>query len=87
MMIIDLINCDISYEMDYDPDTLPYDVAEIIIPHLTKKKWAVVLAAESPDTNMDSLSNSYFQSVIITRITLYSDKDIWMLPLTSLVGP
>ena len=40
-MIIDLSDCDITYEIDQDPDTLANDTAEIIILHLTKKKLEV----------------------------------------------
>ena len=47
----------------------------------------VVLVAEIPEANVDSLSNSHFQSEIITRIKLHSDKDLWMVPLSSLLGP
>ena len=86
MMIIDLRDCDITYRMDQDPRTLPDDGRETIIPHLTKDKWAAVLAADSPEPNHDSSSNSYFQLVIITRIKLHSDKDLWILPLTLLMG-
>ena len=37
-MIIDLSDCDITYEMDQDTDTLPEDKKERMNPHLTKEK-------------------------------------------------
>ena len=46
---------------------------------------AVVLTSESPEANIYSISNSYFQLVIITRIKLHPDKNIWMVSCTLLV--
>ena len=86
-MIIDLSDYNVSYVIYHDQDTLPDNVTERNIPYLTKEKWLVVLAVEIPEANMESLSNSYFQSEDMTRIKLYSDKDICIIPLTSLVGP
>ena len=36
MMIIDLSNCDIVYDMDQDPDTIIDDAPDRIITHLTE---------------------------------------------------
>ena len=46
--------------MDQDPDTLPDDATERIIPYLTKYKWVSVLVAESPEENIGSISISHF---------------------------
>lgn len=45
MMMIDVTHCDIINYMDQDPDTLPNNYKH----NLTKKKWVVLLAAESPE--------------------------------------
>ena len=87
IMIIDLSNCDITYEMDQDPDTIPDDANERVIAHLTNEKWAIVLAAESPAAGAHHLTDYHFDSCITTRVRLHSDNDIWMVPLTALVGP
>ena len=85
-MSVDLSDCNITYEMDQDIDTLRDDTTERMNPHLTKEKRLVVLEAENAEAYSDSLSNSYFQLVFITRIKFHLDKDIWMVPLLSLVG-
>lgn len=45
-----------------------------------KEKWIVLLAAEL------SLTDTYFDSKTLKRIKLHSDKDIWIAPLSTLVG-
>ena len=47
----------------------------------------MVLAVSSPKANIDDLTYYHFDSKIHTRIKLYDDDDIWMVPLTSLVAP
>ena len=56
-----------------------------IIRHLTKERWVVLLAAESPE--VDRLTDAHFDSQILKRIKLQDDNDIWMVPLITLVGP
>jgi len=87
IMIIDLTECDITYDMDQDPDTIPDDANERVITHLTNEKWVIVLAAESPHADAHHITDSHFDSVITKRLKLHSDNDIWMVPLTTLVGP
>ena len=87
MLSIDLSDCDISYEIDPDPDILPDDVWKIIIPYLNKERWVIVLASENSQEKTDSLNNSHFQSVIITYIRFHSEKTVLTVPLKSLTGP
>ena len=86
-MIIDLLYCDIIQNMDRDPDTILDDSDQKIIPHLTKEKWAIVLAAEYPQAEQHQLTDLYFDSKISTRIRLHHYKDTWMVPLITLAGP
>ena len=86
-MIIDLSDCDITYEMDQDPDTIPDDANERVVTHLTNEKWEIVLAAESPVVDAHLYTDDHFDSCITKRVKLHSDNDIWMVPLTALVGP
>ena len=46
-----------------------------------------MLAVEVPEATCDGLTDSYFDLKIHTRIKLYSDIYIWLLPLSSLVDP
>ena len=87
MMIIDLSECDIIHNMDQDPDTIPDDAEQLIIPHLTNKKWVIFLAAESPQAEQHQLTDAHFDSKILTRIRLHDDDDTWMVLLSTLVGP
>ena len=57
------------------------------LPHLTKEKWVVLWAADAPEANNHDITDSHFQSAIATRVKLYADKDMWMVPLSTLVGP
>ena len=55
MMIIDLSDCDTIHIMDQDPDSIPDDAEQQIIPHFKKEKWVIVLAAESPQAEQHQL--------------------------------
>ena len=87
IMILDLSECNIVHHMDQDPDTIPEDATARIIPHLTKEKWVILLASQSPEENANELSNAHFDSKILTRIKLHNDNDVWIVPLSTLVGP
>ena len=87
MTIIDLSECDIIHNMDQDPDTIPDDTDQQVIPHLTKEKLVIVLAAESPQAEQHELTDAHFDSKILTRIRLHDDKDTWTVPLSTLTGP
>ena len=87
MMIIDLGDCEIETQPDIDPDlvhTLKYIVP---LPHLVREKWAVLWAADAPEANNSEITDSNFQSTIATRVKLHDDKDMCMMPLSTLVGP
>ena len=87
MMIIDLSECDIIHTMDQDPDTIPNDASDRIIHHLTNEKWVVLLASQSPEVLPDQLTNNHFDSQILKRIKLHNDNDLWIVPLSTIVGP
>ena len=87
-MVIDLSDAEILNQPDKDPDDQSSD--NILFPsmkHLTKEKWAVVLAANKPVADNKDLTNAHFTSKIITRIQLHSDDEVWMVPLSTLVSP
>ena len=44
-------------------------------------------AAESSQAEQDQLTASHFDAKILTRIKLHDDKNTWMIPLSTLVGP
>ena len=46
MMIIDLSHYEIIHEMDQDPGTIPDNASDMVIPHLKKELWMVILIAE-----------------------------------------
>ena len=86
LMILDLSECEISYEVDFDEDEAS-DIAHVAtIPHLTKDKWVVVKAAESPSVLASELTDDHFTCDMITRIKLDEER-IWLVPLLSLVNP
>ena len=86
-MIIDLSECDIIHTMDQDPDTIPNDESDRIIHYLTNEKWVIVLASQSPEVLTDQLPNNHFDSQILKRIKLHNDNDLWIVPLSTIVGP
>ena len=87
LMILDLSECDISYEPDVDPDIMNQNKNVTRITHLTKEKWVVVKAASAPRANITDLTVDHLDSKIITRITIDPDMKVWMIPLKSLVKP
>ena len=56
-------------------------------PHLTKEKWVVIAAAESPSITSSNLKDSHIDLSIIKRINIDTEKEIWLVPLSSLTGP
>ena len=52
-----------------------------------KEKWRIVLAEESLQAEQHQLTDSNVDAKILTRIRLHDDKDTWMVPLSTLVGP
>ena len=87
MLIIDLSDCDIIYDKDQDPDTLQQDDCNLNVEHLTKEKWIVVSAAESPEICPTMITENNLKSKIVKRIQLHDNNEIYMVPFTSLVGP
>ena len=87
MMIIDLGDCEIETQPDIDPDlvhTLNYIVP---LTHLTREKLVVLLAADAPEVNTSEITDSHFQSVIAKRVKLHDNKDMWVVPLSTILGP
>ena len=87
LMILDLSECDISYEPDIHPDQINHTPNQTKITHLTKEKWVVVKASTAPRADDNDLSEQHLNSRIIHRITLDPDMKIWMIPLKTLVKP
>ena len=44
-------------------------------------------AADAPEAIGDEITDSHFQSDIADRVKLQDDKYMWMVPLSTLVGP
>ena len=86
-MIVNLSDCDISYEMDQDPYIILDDTRERIILLLTEETWVIFLSVKIPEANNSILTHSHFQSEVLTPIKLYSDKEIRVPPLASLSCP
>ena len=86
LMILDLSACEITYEVDIDHDQLSTLSHVATIPHLTKAKWVVIKAAQSPSTLASELTDDHLTSDIITRIRLDEER-IWLVPLAALVRP
>ena len=86
-MIIDLSHCEIIHEMDQDPDIVPDNAGYMVTPHLTNEIQVVMLAAEVSEARRDELKNSHFQSKLLKCVKLYSENDIFIVPLSSLYGP
>jgi hypothetical protein len=89
MMIVDLTNAHIIYDMDIDPDeALNNDEgATNVFRHLTQEIWVVLRVSENELNPNIIESDSHFDSVISKRIMLLNDDDFWMVPLKCLVGP
>ena len=86
LMILDLSECEISTEVEVDQEDT-HTVSHVAqITHLTKEKWVVIKAAESPSMPSSSLSDDHFWNPIITRIKLDDDR-IWLVPISSLFEP
>ena len=85
-MILDLTACEISYEVDIDQDQLSNISHVSTIPHLTKEKWVVIKAAESPSIIAAELTDDHLTCDLIKRIKL-DEETIWLVPLSALVGP
>lgn len=83
MMIVELSEYVITYDTDIDQYTTPSHSSVTPIRNLTKEKWVVILATEAPTVDSDELADYHYDSNITTRIKLYEDKDIWIVPLTS----
>ena len=59
-----------------------------VVHHLSQKLWVVVLSSITPKASQrHDLTNSHFDSSILTRIKLHDDKDVFLLPLESLYAP
>ena len=87
MMIFDLSDCEIDNTPDIDPDlheTLDHVAS---FQHLTREKWVVLCPADAPEANNNDITDRHFQSSLATRIKLHDDNDLWMVPLSTLVGP
>ena len=87
MLIIDLSEYDVTYDTVIDSYTISSHIISTPIINLAKEKWVFVLVAEDPKANNDELVDYNFYYNITTRINFHDDKDMWMVPLTSLVGP
>ena len=81
-MILDLSDVEIIYRNETD------EINQHTVKHLTQEIWLVILAAIEPKaSHTEDLTDAHFDSSIITRVKLHEDKDVWMVPLSSLTGP
>ena len=76
IVILDLSECEIVHNMEHNPDTLPDDATDRVVPHLSKEKWVILVAAQSLEINPDELNDAHFDSKIYKRIKLHNDNGI-----------
>ena len=86
-MIFDVSDCEIDYDPDIDPDLVQTVNYLVTLSHLAKEKWVVLWAAGALEANNHDITDSHFQSAIATRVKLHDDTGMWMVFLTTLVGP
>ena len=86
-MILDLQYCKIHLDIDTNSDNNVQDNEVTVQPHLTIEKWVVIAAAESPSIASSNLKDSHIDLSIIKRINIDTEKEIWLVPLSSLTGP
>ena len=89
-MIIDLRNIHILYSesLDESEENEQEGSPQHIVHHLSKQLWVVVLSSVTPKASQrHDLTNSHFDSSILTRIKLHDDKDVFLLPLESIYAP
>ena len=84
-MILDLSECEINYEVDIDQDQVSTIAHVATLPHLTKYKWVVIKAVESPSVLSSELMDGHFTCDMITRIKLDKER-IWLVPVLSPVN-
>ena len=77
----------VNIDIDIDHDNSLLTNEPCVISHLTKEKWIVILAAESPIAASEYIIEHHIKSDITTRIKLHDENNVWLVPLTSLVGP
>ena len=87
MMILDFSDTDIIYSDKNNNEIENYSLTNHTFHHLTKEKWVVVLAASGSQADNETLTDDHFDSSIIERIELHNDNDMWLIPLSTLVGP
>lgn len=87
IVILYLSECEIIHRIDQEPDILLDSTNDIIIPYLTKEKWVILLAPQSPEVDANELTGVYFDSKMFIRKTLHNDNKIWIVPLSTLVDP
>jgi hypothetical protein len=77
MMIVDLTNACILYNMDLDPDEVVNNEGQAnnIFPHLTQELWVVLHLSENELSQNIIESDSHFDSVIEKRILLFENDD------------
>ena len=78
LMILDLSECEISYEVDIDQDQVSTIAHVATLPHLTKDKWVVIKAAISPSILSLELTDDHFSCNMISRIKLDENR-IWLV--------
>lgn len=57
------------------------------IPHLTKEKEVIFLVAQSREVNANEFNGALFHSKTLKRIRLHNNNAVYILPLSTLVGP
>jgi hypothetical protein len=89
MMVLDFTKANIIYDTDENPDAEggANDIPNNVYHHLTNDVWVVVLVAESTTIPDGENTDSHFDSKIHRRVKLHDDKDMWMIPLSCIVGP
>ena len=64
-----------------NPVTVPKKASDMEILHLTREKGVMILVAKGSEARRDKLTNYHFQSKLLKRVKLYTDNDIFIVPL------
>ena len=85
--MVDFTDYEIYDQPDIDPDYSHTMDFMVLLSHLIKGKEVVLWVVDVPYANDDDITDSHVQSAITAHVNLHDDKDIWMVTLSTLIGP
>ena len=86
-MIINFFDAEIIFHPGRDPVDQSHDETRFApMTRLPKEKWTILSAIIKPVADTNDLTDVHFLSKITARIKLYCNDEVWMIPLSNLVG-